>query len=179
MEETRGVLFLADPLRAVALPQRQLKNPCTALIFDENERLLPQAQEALWEMRRRCGWVCVAASGAAVGAATALAAQLPVDRLALADSALFAGRGERLPRELSRLKRFARRNLALVTSELLLVNAAPGEIASFARILGPGRLCALETGAPPERPWERCAALLCAPWSVVNENNLLIPWKCV
>ena len=53
MEETRGVLFLADPLRAVALPQRQLKNPCSALIFDENERLLPQAQEALWEMRRR------------------------------------------------------------------------------------------------------------------------------
>ena len=179
MEEKRGVLFLADPTRAVALPQEQLKNPCLALIFDENERLLPQAQEALWEMRRRCGWVCVAASGAAVGAATALAAQLPVDRLALADSALFAGRGERLPRELSRLKRFARRNLALVTSELLLVNAAPGEIAAFARILGPGRLCALETGAPPERPWERCAALLCAPWSVVNENNLLIPWKCV
>ena len=178
MEEKRGVLFLADPLRAVALPQRQLKNPCSALIFDENERLLPQAQQALWELCRQCAWVCVAASGAAVGVAVALAAQLPVDRLALADGALF-DRRNRLPREPARLARFARRNLALVTSELLLVNASPGEIAGFARILGAGRICALETGAPQDRPWERCAELLCASWERLNENNLLNPWKCV
>ena len=178
MEEKRGVLFLADPTRAVALPQEQLKNPCLALIFDENERLLPQAQEALREMRERCDWVCVAGSGAAAIVAAALAAQLPVERLALADGALF-GRGARLSRELSRLRRYARRNLSLVVSELLLVNVAPGEISAFARILGPGRLGALETGAPPDRPWESCAGLLCAPWPRVNENNLLIPWKCV
>lgn len=179
MDQTRGVLFLADPLRAAVPPQKCGNIPAKVLAFHEGEPLLPQAQGALWELRRRCDWACVAASGGAVGVALALAAQLPVDRLALAGSRLFGADGAKSPREVGRMERFARRNLALVTAELLLADAADAEIRGYLRFWGRRRICALETGAPPEAPWSRCAQMLCAPWAVLNENNLLNPWKCV
>ena len=179
MEQRRGILFLADPLCAAALPQQHTENPEERLIFSENEPLLPQAQEALWRVRRRCGWVCVAASGGAVGVALALAAQLPVDRVALAGGRLLAPDAVPRPRSLARIDRYARRNLALVASEVLILDADAEEIAGFARLFARRQLCALETGAPRESPWQRCAPLLCAPWEAVNEKNLLIPGKCV
>lgn len=170
MDQTRGVLFLSEPFSANAQPQQ---NRCETLIFDENERQLSSGQEALWRLRRRCGWVCVAADGRAAALAVALAAQLPVDRLALSRSALFSVKQRAPSRNLARLERFARRNLALVASELMLADVADGELAAYLRVLDARRLCVLETGAPREAPWSHCVTLLCAPWERVCQGAAL------
>ena len=168
MEETRGVLYLDVPP-----DERQIRREnweSVVLMPDGNESWLERAQSALWELRRRCGWICVAADRSGAGAAAALAAQLPVDRLALAGSHLFDRSGPRLHGQAARLERFARRNLALVVSEVLLIGATEREIRSFAALLGRRRVCALET----------CGEnFLTASWAELNENNLLIPRKCV
>ena len=169
MEETRGVLYLSAA--QTAAPARSGERWETAyLSFGEGERWLSQAQSALWELRRRCSWICVAADRVGAGAAAALAAQLPVDRLALTGSRLFDRSGTRLQGQAARLERFARRNLALVISEVLLIGASEREIQGFASLLGRRRVCALE-GCREN--------FLTASWAEVNENNLLIPGKCV
>ena len=167
MNDTRGVLYLS----ASPLPARSESGVETAhLALDVDKNWLPQAQTALWELRRRCGWVCVAADRAGAGAAAALAAQLPVDRLALSGSRLFDRSGPRLQGQAARLERFARRNLALVISEVILVDASVREIRGFTALMGRRRVCALEA----------CREnFLTASWEEVNENNLLIPGKCV
>ena len=167
MNETRGVLCLSEsPLPA----QRGGGVETAFLALDGNRNWLPQAQTALWELRRRCGWVCVAADRVGAGVAAALAAQLPVDRLALAGSRLFDRCGPRLQGQAARLERFARRNLALVISEIILVDASDREIRGFANLMGRRRVCALETYREN---------FLTAAWAEVNENNLLISGKCV
>ena len=169
MEEKRGVLYLEAAPGARAA-RRDGAVETVALAFGEGERWLTQAQTALWELRKRCGWICVAADRVGAGAAAALAAQLPVERIALTDSRLFDRSGPRLRGQAARLERFARRNLALVISEVLLVGATDREIQGFASLLGRRRVCALEA----------CAEnFLTASWAEVYENNLLIPGKCV
>ena len=139
------------------------------LVFDENGRCLSRAQEALWKLRRQCGWVCIAAEGAAAYIALSLAAQLPVDRLALQGG--WISRSEKLPRELNRLRAFARRNMALVTAQLLLYDPAETELKRMLRGMPHAQVCVLREAARPE-------ALL-APWVDLCKNNLLIPGKCV
>ena len=169
MEEKRGVLYLDAPPGAHAA-RADAGLETAFLVFDENQRWLNQAQTALWELRKRCGWICVAAGRGGAGVAAALAAQLPVERLALVDSKLFDRSGPRLQGQAARLERFARRNLALVISEVLLIGATDREIHGFASLLGRRRVCALEA----------CGEnFLTASWAEVNENNLLIPGKCV
>ena len=169
MNDTRGVLYLSAA--QTAAPARSDRNWASAqLSLDDAARWLPQAQAALWELRRRCGWICVAADRVGAGAAAALAAQLPVDRLALTGSRLFDRSGERLQGQAARLERFARRNLALVISEVILIGASDREIRGFASLMGRRRVCALE-GCREN--------FLTASWAEVNENNLLIPGKCV
>lgn len=177
MEQNRGVLFLADPLKAesAARMKSEYANSMT-LIFDENGRYLSLAQAALWRMRQRYGWVCVAAEGNAACIAAALAAQLPVDRLALAGSGLFLPGTKSLPRELARLNAYARRNLSLVVSEILLIGAQNGEVRGFIKSCVHARICTLEA---QESSWESCQNILAAPWEQVVQNNLRIPWKCV
>lgn len=152
MDQVRGVLLLADPLRAersgsVAMDGKrqslQMRNGqgVAELDFREDERCLPQAQAALWELRRRCGWICVAAEGAGAGVALALAAQLPVDRVALIgetplDSLAGHGRRSARARELIRVNAFARRNLALVIAEVLLVDVDEAQRRRLIRGLG-------------------------------------------
>lgn len=149
----RGVLLLADPLRRGSRFS-QMKMQCTTLVFDENERYLSQAQLALHRARKEREWICVAASGAAVGIALALAAQLPVDRLAL----WMDDTPQLRPRQILRIDAYARRNLALVVSEILLIDAREDAARRLAR--GLGRSCGI-----------RCmdsggisAAELTAPW---------------
>ena len=169
MEEKRGVLYLDAPF-GVRPAQRDAGCESASVAFGEGERWLIQAQAALWELRKRCGWICVAADRGGAGAAAALAAQLPVERIALTDSRLFDRSGPRLQGQAARLERFARRNLALVISEVLLIGATDREIRGFASLMGRRRVCALEA----------CAEnFLTASWEEVNENNLLIPGKCV
>ena len=169
MEETRGVLYLTDA-RAEVPAEGDARCAAVSLAPGADARWLSQAQSALWELRRRCGWICVAADRIGAGTAAALAAQLPVDRIALTGSRLFDRSGTRLQGQAARLERFARRNLALVISEVLLIGATDREIRGFASLMGRRRVCALEA----------CGEnFLTASWAEVNENNLLIPGKCV
>ncbi len=171
MQQNCGILFLADPLRGVAHTYWRDSPLVSTLIFHENERYLSQAQAALWELRKRCGWVCVAAAGSSASIAVALGAQLPVDRLALMGSCLFDVKKQELPRQLARLRRFARHNLSLVVSEIVLIGASASEISGFVPSLHRRLLCALDSLSDPLE--------LAAPWDALNEKNLLNPGKCV
>ena len=149
MDQLRGVLFLSDPLRAGARGrniERMLRSAddvgrrLLSVAFPEVEKCLPHAQAALWELRRRCGWVCVAAERGCAGVALSLADQLPVDRVALIGGTPFSplpeGGTAARRRELKRLDGFARRNLALLVAELLLVDVPEEETRRLACGLG-------------------------------------------
>lgn len=133
MQQKRILLCLNDPLN----PAPNTKG----LVFMENESFLSQAQTALWQARREGDWVCIWACGTAVYIALALAAQLSLDRLVLTG---MPDPRIKLPRELNRLKAFARRNLALITAEMLLVGADDIQIRSLLRGTGRCRVCALD-----------------------------------
>ena len=149
MDQVRGVLFLSDPLRAGARGrniERMLRSAddvgrrLLSVAFPEVEKCLPHAQAALWELRQRCGWVCVAAERGCAGVALSLAEQLPVDRVALIGGTPFSplpeGGTAARRRELKRLDGFARRNLALLVAELLLVDVPEDETRRLACGLG-------------------------------------------
>ena len=149
MDQLRGVLFLSDPLRAGARGrniERMLRSAddvgrrLLSVAFPEAEKCLPHAQAALWELKQRCGWVCVAAARGCAGVALSLAEQLPVDRVALIGGTPFAplpeGGTAARRRELKRLDAFARRNLALLVAELLLVDVPEEETRRLACGLG-------------------------------------------
>ena len=149
MDQSRGVLFLSDPLRA-DLRERNIERMLRSaddvgrrllsVAFPEAEKCLPHAQAALWELKQRCGWVCVAAARGCAGVALSLAEQLPVDRVALIGGTPFAplpeGGSAARRRELKRLDGFARRNLALLVAELLLVDVPEEETRRLACGLG-------------------------------------------
>ena len=149
MDQLRGVLFLSDPLRAGARGrniERMLRSAddvgrrLLSVAFPEAEKCLPHAQAALWELKQRCGWVCVAAARGCAGVALSLAEQLPVDRVALIGGTPFAplpeGGTAARRRELKRLDAFARRNLALLVAEMLLVDVPADEVRRLACGLG-------------------------------------------
>ena len=149
MDQLRGVLFLSDPLRAGARGrniERMLRSAddvgrrLLSVAFPEVEKCLPHAQAALWELRQRCGWVFVAAERGCAGVALSLAEQLPVDRVALIGGTPFSplpeGGTAARRRELKRLDAFARRNLALLVAELLLVDVPEEETRRMACGLG-------------------------------------------
>ena len=149
MDQLRGVLFLSDPLRAGARGrniERMLRSAddvgrrLLSVAFPEAEKCLPHAQAALWELKQRCGWVCVAAARGCAGVALSLAEQLPVDRVALIGGTPFAplpeGGTAARRRELKRLDGFARRTLALLVAELLLVDVPEEETRRLACGLG-------------------------------------------
>ena len=153
MDQSRGVLLLRDPLRTGAqgriiermkrsASERDAGRNLFQIDFLDGERCLPHAQAALWELRRRCGWVCVAAERGCAGVALSLAEQLPVDRLALLGgtpfSALPEGGTAVRRRELRRMDAFARRNLALLVAELMLVDVPEDEMRRLVRGLGRG-----------------------------------------
>lgn len=159
MDPVRGVLFLREAGEAAGfcgeLPAGVRVAEC---VFDASSRRLPQAQTALWQLRRECDWVCVAARGACGCVAAALAAQLPVDRLVLAGNRLFAPVNDNWPRELRRLNAFARRNLSLITAQLVLVAPEGREVRRMLRCACNAQLCI--AGGD-----ESCAQLLTAPWA--------------
>lgn len=138
------------------------------LIFNENEPLLPQAQEALWHMRRDCDWICVAAEHERVFIALALAEQLPVERLALMGEWMD---GRCIHRD---LRRYALRNLPLAVADAILMGASSRELQMMLRGRRYGETCLLS-----ETRWAECAGLLTAPWEAVAEKNLLNSTKCV
>lgn len=165
MGMNRGILYLQNPLNQSCKDTILSLNQ--GLVFTENEPLLYQAQAALQHARRKWDWLCVCAQGHAACLALALAAQLPVDRLALIAPEWGAG-GMR--RELLRLRSYARRNLALITAEILLLDAPEDLVRSLMRGNRHSRLCLLESFSE-----ER----LILPWEALAENNLLIRGKCV
>ena len=151
MDQSRGVLLLSDPLRVDAqerIIEQMLRSASEgdvgrrllSVAFPEGEKCLPRAQAALWELKQRCSWVCVAAERGCAGVALSLAEQLPVDRVALIGGTPFSplpeGGTAARRRELKRLDGFARRNLALLVAELLLVDVPEEETRRLACGLG-------------------------------------------
>lgn len=166
MYRNRGILYLADPQSAGN--EIRISN-AKALVFDENGRHLSRAQDALWQMRRQYEWVCVAAEGNAAYVALALAAQLPVDRLALQGGWLH--RRDHLDRRMNRIRAYARRNLSLVVAEVLLFDAADDEISFLSRLMRHAKICAAE-GKMDDR-------LCLESWDALPEKNLPIQGNCV
>lgn len=133
MAQRARLLIMEDPLSGSNLFS-QMHLPGTALVFDEGGRFLPRAQAALQDMRRESDWLCAAGSGAAAYIALALAACLPVERLALR----LRDAPRRGPnRELRRLRAFAWRNLPLVVSEILLIDGDEALARRFLRSMNP------------------------------------------
>lgn len=170
MQQDRGILYIPDPRGGANLPSPAGHTKEITLVFNENERYLYQAQAALWELRRKCGWICVCAEGSSSAAAIALAAQLPVDRLALAAPELFSSADHGISRQASRLRAFARRNLSLVVAQILLADTDESQLRSMMRASGRRDICI--TGKLDRD-------MLTAPWKQLLEKNLLNPWKCV
>ena len=150
MDQSRGVLFLRNPLDGAGpegkIEKQMLRSAgdvgrrLLSVAFPEGGRCLPCAQAALWELKQRCGWVCVAAARGCAGVALSLAEQLPVDRVALIGGTPFSplpeGGTAARRRELKRLDAFARRNLALLVAELLLIGVPADEVRRLACGLG-------------------------------------------
>lgn len=155
------ILYLADPLKAESNIRM---NHGRTLVFDENGRYLSQAQGELWKLRQESGWICVAAGGAAAYIALALAAQLPVDRIALIGGWLH--RRENLGRSLNRIRAYARRNLSLVVAEVLTFDATADELRFLCRELRHAPICAAEGDLD--------ARLCLESWNAPAENNLPI-----
>ena len=112
--------------------------------------LLERLQMALYNVRVDCGTPVAAAVGTGCPALMALAEQLPLERLALIEPRFTTGhrRGDFVMgsmssrfRQLRRLERFARRNLALFAGELLLVCSGGDSGGSWTR--GLSRHCRL------------------------------------
>jgi len=108
--------------------------------------LWDRLQVSFQDARRNCASSAIVALGTGCAAALALAEQLPVDRLALIDPMLrVPGRRspgrEGLRRVAQRLSRFALSNLALCTSDLLIVERAPRREGFPARLCGFSRHC--------------------------------------
>lgn len=104
-----------EPLEALL---REQGTPTVRIV---GESSLGTAQEGL-RRARGPGGVCVAAEGEMWAAALALAAQLPVDRIALIapeDRTMSAWDGQ--SRRMHRLKAYARRNLFFCISSVLLL----------------------------------------------------------
>ena len=152
MDQSRGVLLLRNPLDNADARERTIEQMLRStskgdvgrrllsVDFPEWERCLPRAQAALWELKQRCGWVCVAAERGCAGVALSLAEQLPVDRVALLGGTPFSplpeGGSRARRRELKQMDAFARRNLALLVAELLLVDAPENEVRRLLSGLG-------------------------------------------
>ena len=130
--EAWGILSLADPLTG-ELPVKTAAAAETVR-FAAGESLRTQAQNAYQRLRLRCERVCVAAAGSGCGVAASLAAQLPVELLALRNGNVFGPRTG--AREIDRLNAFARRNLPLIAAEILLVNPSEAEEKGFVRNAG-------------------------------------------
>ena len=160
MDQSRGVLLLMNPLNGAG-PEGRIEqmlrsaSECGAgrrllsVAFPEGEKCLPRAQAALWELKQRCSWVCVAAARGGAGVALALAEQLPVDRVALLGGTPFAdlpeGGSRARRREMRRMDGFARRNLALLVAELLLIDVPEDEVRRLE--CGLGRNVAVRIGS--------------------------------
>ena len=143
--ESVGCLFIDDllssgtgfgkALRARGIPGVDIR---TLQCADESA-LWERLQTALQEIRAGYGACSLMAAGTGCAAALALACQLPVERIVLADPALpvrrtlapvgGAGNQENLRRYRTarRLAAFARRNLALCVSDILVVEGSAAE----------------------------------------------------
>ena len=178
MDQSRGVLFLRNPLDGAGpegkIEKQMLRSAgdvgrrLLSVAFPEGEKCLPRAQAALWELKQRCSWVCVAAERGCAGVALSLAEQLPVDRVALIGGTPFAplpeGGTAARRRELKRMDGFARRNLALVVAELMLIDVPEDEMRRLVAGLGRNVSVRAPHGAGLDS--------LVEAWQI-TENNLL------
>ena len=124
-----GILALCDPVTG----EVPLIGAAETVRFAAGDPLA-QAQSAYQRVRESRDRVCVAATGGACGIAAALAAQLPVELLALRKGNVFARRTG--VRAVDPINAFARRNLALISAEIVLAEPSEAEEKGFARGAG-------------------------------------------
>lgn len=165
----RGLLVLSNRRPEISLSQTQRQN---FTILHENAAeyghpplFLSRAQLQFSRLRRRCDWVCVLAEGDCAAHGLILAAQLSVDRLILADALL---QGRCADRHMRRLNAFARRNLALITAEIIA--AGMGERGLKALAAGLGVCCGGLIHLPDAAElWQSCETFLTLPFAALSE----------
>jgi len=114
---------------------------------------------------RRCDWVCVMAEGDMACLGLILAAQLSVDRLILLGGRSFLRVGK--ARQLRWMNAFARRNLALITAEILAVGLPEAALRTLATGLGFHSGGLLEIGDAAEL-WQKRETFLTAPFATLQ-----------
>ncbi len=123
-----GCVAIDDPMSGENRLSGLSCAPClVAYPFDwrAGERAFEELQTLLQRARSTCGAAAILARGLGCMAALALAEQLPVDRLALVAPLQERMRGRKpLARTFNRIALFARQNLSLCVSDVLIVEAA-------------------------------------------------------
>jgi len=167
----RGLLLLSDPHYGRISPGCWIAE-CGRLGIKvqwkeaaaDQPSLLCAFQTALCRLREDCGWVCVLAEGFLAAYGLALAEQLNVDRLILMGGQAFRREGVRR----SGINAFARRNLSLITAELIAVEMDEKAIGRLSSGLGYhcGGLLRLKDAA---QLWQKRESFLTAPFSTLAD----------
>jgi len=131
---------------------------------DHPPLFLSHAQLRFSRLRRRCEWVCVLAEGDCAAYALILAAQFCVDRLILTGDILPARHPDRHTR---RLNAFARRNLSLITAEIIAADVGEKSLRRLSSGLGIccGGLIHLPDAA---ELWQSCETFLTQPFEALS-----------
>lgn len=169
----RGLLLLSDPhyaqINAGRWPGEKL-SPYMHIQREEaaagnQPSLLSALQLKLCRLREDCDWICVMAEGNMLAYALILAAQLQVDRLVLLGDTVFRRHPDRLQR---RINAFARRNLSLITAEIIAVGMEEQSVAKLSAGLGYhcGGLLAVQDTS---ELWRRRESFLTAPFSTLAD----------
>ena len=163
----RGVLVLGS--RPDSLPgNTQLQSLKilyeNAAEYDHPPLFLSHAQLLLSRLMRRCGWVCVWAEGDAAACGLILSAQFSVDRLILVGDSAFQNHPP--DRAQRRLNAFARRNLSLITAEIIAAGMGERAVRLLSSGLGwHGRLLSLPDAA---ELWQKRETFLTAPFEALS-----------
>lgn len=169
----RGLLLLSDPdcgrLEALRWLDEGARLHWNIQWYEatlNRQSLLSMLQSLLQHLRETCDWICIMAEGNLTAHALALAAQFSVERLILLGDSLFCERpAERNQRKINA---FARRNLALITSEIIAVDMGDAALRRLKSGLG---LCSggLIHVADAAELWRKRESFLTAPFRTLAE----------
>ena len=171
----RGLLLLSDPQHAQMRPEcwlAEARKLNMEIQYDETAAckgppLLSALQLKFQRLRRRCEWVCVMAEGDMAAHGLILAAQLPVDRLILLGGSVL--RKRHADRRQRRLNAFARRNLSLITAEILAAGMDTRCLRRLSSSLGyhcAGLICTEDAA----ELWQKRESFLTAPFDALVEQ---------
>ena len=132
---------------------------------DDPPLFLSRAQLLLSRLMHRCDWVCVLSEDDLLACALILAEQYPVDRLILMGGSAFQKHSP--DRRRRRLDAFARRNLSLITAEIIAAGMDERALKQLSSGLGwHGKLLYLPDAA---ELWRKRETFLTAPFEALSE----------